>query len=88
LQRGQKKQELTLTEIAKDSDGLAKVALVGMDRSINAWRLIQLCLPEKAASVIALILRLEQLRQRKEREFPDARDFIRPGFDEVLGEAN
>ncbi len=72
----------------KDSDGSAKVALVGMDRSINAWRLIQLCLPEKAASVIPLILRLEQLRQRTEREFPDARDFIRPGFDEVLGDAN
>jgi hypothetical protein len=72
----------------KDSDGSAKVALVGMDRSINAWRLIQLCLPEKAASVNPLILRLEQLRQRTEREFPDARDFIRPGFDEVLGDAN
>lgn len=72
----------------KDSDGSAKVALVGIDRSINAWRLIQLCLPEKATSVIPLILRLEQLRQRTEREFPDARDFIRPGFDEVLGEAN
>jgi hypothetical protein len=51
----------------KDSDGSAKVALVGMDRSINAWRLIQLCLPEKAASVIPLILRLEQLRQRTEK---------------------
>ena len=72
----------------KDSDGSAKVALVGIDRSINAWRSIQLCSPEKATSVIPLILRLEQLRQRTEREFPDARDFIRPGFDEVLGELN
>ncbi len=72
----------------RDSDGSAKVALVGIDRSINAWRSIQLCLPEKAASVIPLILRLERLRQRTEREFPAARDFIRPGFDEVLGEAN
>ena len=72
----------------KDSDGSAKVALVGIDRSINAWHSIQLCLPEKAGCIIPLILRLEQLRQRTEREFPDARDFIRPGFDEVLGEAN
>ena len=72
----------------KDSDGSAKVALVGIDRSINAWRSIQLCLPERAGRIIPLILRLEQLRQRTEREFPDARDFIRPGFDEVLGEAN
>ena len=72
----------------KDSSGSAKVALVGIDRSINAWRSIQLCLPEKAAQVIPFILRLEQLRQTTEREFPGARDFIRPGFDEVLGEAN
>ncbi len=72
----------------KDSDGSAKVALVGIDRSINAWRSIQLCLPEKAGCIIPLILRLERLRQSTEREFPGARDFIRPGFDEVLGEVN
>jgi hypothetical protein len=72
----------------KDSDGSAKVALVGIDRSINAWHVIQLCLPEKAGGVIPLIVRLEQLRQHTEREFPYARDFVRPGFDEVPGEAN
>ena len=72
----------------KDSDGSAKVALVGIDRSISAWRSIQLCLPEKAGCIIPLILRLERLRQSTEREFPGARDFIRPGFDEVLGEVN
>lgn len=72
----------------KDSDGSAKVALVGIDRSISAWRLIQLCLPEKTDHVVPLILQLERLRHRTEREFPDARDFIRPGFDEILGEAN
>jgi hypothetical protein len=72
----------------KDSDGSAKVALVGVDRSISAWRLMQVAVPERAESVVPLILQLEQLRRRAEREFPDAREFVRPGFDEILGEPN
>jgi len=75
-------------DFPKDSDGSAKVALLGIDRSISAWRIIQLCVPERAELVIPLILQLEQLRQATEKKFPDARDFIRPGFDEVLGQAN
>jgi len=72
----------------KDSDGSAKVALLGIDRSISAWRIIQLCVPERAELIVPLILQLEQLRQATERKFPNARDFIRPGFDEILGHAN
>jgi hypothetical protein len=76
------------TDFWKDSDGLAKVALIGTDRSIAAWRLVQLSLPERATSIVPLILQLERLRQRIEKVFPEARDFVRPGFDEILGEAN
>jgi len=76
------------TDFSKDSDGSAKVALIGIDRSIAAWRLVQLSLPERAASIVPLILQLERLRQRIEKAFPDARDFVRPGFDEIIGEAN
>jgi len=72
----------------KDSDGSAKVALLGIDRSIAAWRLMQLSVPDRADSIVPLILQLETLRYRVERKFPDARDFVRPGFDEVLGEVN
>ena len=68
--------------IPKDSDGSAKVALIGIDRSIAAWRLMQLSLPERADSVVPLILQLERLRQSLEKNFPEARDFVRPGFDE------
>jgi len=67
----------------KDSDGSAKVALIGIDRSIAAWRMMQLSLPERAESIVPLILQLEVLRQRLENNFPEARDFIRPGFDEI-----
>ena len=70
-----------LADLPRDSDGSAKVALIGIDRSIAAWRLMQLSLPERAGSVVPLILQLERLRQRLERAFPEARSFIRPGFD-------
>jgi hypothetical protein len=42
---------------------------------------MQLSLPERAGSIVLLILQLERLRQRLEKSFPDARSFIRPGFD-------
>ena len=71
-----------IVEFPKDSDGSAKVALIGVDRSIAAWRLMQLSLPQLAASIVPLILQLERLRNRLDKAFPEARDFVRPGFDE------
>ena len=77
-----------MADYPRDSDGSAKVALIGIDRSIAGWRLVQLALPERAHSIVPLILQLERLRQRVEKSFPEAREFIRPGFDEGLGAAN
>lgn len=71
-----------------DSDGSAKVALIGIDRSVSAWRLMQIAVPEQDESIVQLILLLEGLRQKVEQRFPKARGFIRPGFDEVIGDAN
>jgi hypothetical protein len=76
--------EPDLAEFPKDSDGSAKVALIGIDRSIAGWRWLQLSLPHRAESIVSLILQLERLRKRVEKSFPEARDFVRPGFDEVL----
>jgi hypothetical protein len=73
-----------LADQPKDSDGSAKVALIGIDRSIAAWRLMQLSLHERAEIVVPLILQLARLRNRLEKHFPDARSFVRPGFDETL----
>jgi hypothetical protein len=72
---------------AKDSDGSAKVALIGIDRSIAAWRLMQLSLPDHAESIVLLILTLERLRITLQKSFPQAPHFIRPGFDDNLGTA-
>jgi hypothetical protein len=80
--------EPEMADFPKDSDGSAKVALIGIDRSIAAWRLVQLSLPDRLDSIVPLILQLERLRKRVEKSFPEARDFVRPGFDELLGAAN
>jgi hypothetical protein len=69
-------------EIANDSDGSIKVALIGIDRSISAWRTLQLLGQDRARSINPLLFALERLRQGMEEAFPKARDFIRPGFDE------
>ena len=81
-----RKEEIEDPETAnfpKDSDGSAKVALIGIDRSIAAWRLMQLSLPDRAESIVPLILQLETLRINLEQSFPEARAFIRPGFDSI-----
>ena len=70
-----------IADFPKDSDGSAKVALIGIDRSIAAWRMMQMSLPDRIDSIVPLMLQLERLRRRLENGFPAARNFIRPGFD-------
>jgi hypothetical protein len=69
-------------DMPKDSDGSIKVALIGIDRSIAAWRLLQLSRPEFSHAIMPLLLQLERLRVDTEAEFPLAREFVRAGFDE------
>jgi hypothetical protein len=68
---------------AKDSDGSTKIALIGMDRSISAWGKMLKCFPDQKESIIDIISHLDRLRRRTEKKFPDARAFVRPGFDEI-----
>ncbi len=69
-----------------DSDGSAKIALIAVDRSLSAWRVMQRSLAEKADSIRPILIELERLRRTAEQIFPHARDFIRPGFDEVISD--
>jgi len=66
----------------KDSDGSVKVALIGIDRSIAAWGRMLSLLPEKEDETLDLLVLLERLRRKTEAEFPQARSFVRAGFDE------
>jgi hypothetical protein len=72
-----------LDEYPKDSDGSAKVALIGIDRSIAAWGEIRNLFPHRSDQIMDILLHLEQLRRKVEKTFPDARAFIRPGFDKI-----
>jgi hypothetical protein len=75
-------EEEALEEVAqKDSDGSIKVALTGIDRSIAAWGSLQNNFPEKRDSILQILVHLENLRRKTEQSFPNARKFIRPGFD-------
>lgn len=72
-----------LDEYPKDSDGSAKVALIGIDRSIAAWGEIRNRFPHRSNQIIDILVHLEQLRRKVEKTFPEARAFIRPGFDKI-----
>jgi hypothetical protein len=80
-------EDEVLVEISGNhSDGSAKIALIAIDRSLNAWRILQRSLPEKTDSILPMLVKLDRLRQATEAVFPRARDFMRPGFDETQSE--
>jgi hypothetical protein len=68
---------------ASDSDGSAKIALIALDRSIGAWAVIPHYNHLYAGRVFEIISYLDSLRQAVEETFPNARAFIRPGFDRI-----
>lgn len=74
--------EITEEDLA-ERDGSAKVALIGVDRSIAAWGRLYQHLPDASDSILSILLELDRLRRRIEQAFPAARTFVRPGLDEV-----
>jgi hypothetical protein len=77
-----RRDEETDIELAhSDADGSAKVALIGMDRSLTAWSEILRQLPDEEDRILPLLAALSRLRRDIEATFPNARAFIRPGFD-------
>lgn len=73
-----------MEEFPSDSDGSAKVALIGIDRSIGAWGSLRRLLPDDSDDILNLLIHLGRLRQATERQFPRARRFVRPGFDQEI----
>jgi len=75
-------EDMFETEFPKDSDGSAKVSLIGIDRSISAWGNIFMSKEDKDEIIFTILQLLVNLQHLIEIEFPDARNFIRPGFDD------
>jgi len=67
--------------VQNDWNGSAKVALISIDRSENAWRTIAEATGDNVATELADAL--AGLGRQVESAFPNARSFIRPGFDKA-----
>ena len=65
----------------RDCDGSAKIAIISIDKSIEAWTLMLHFLPSAEDEIIELLAILQKARRMAELEFPKAKTFIRPGFD-------
>ena len=71
-----------LKAFPKDSDGSAKIALIGIDRSIAAWSGLRTALgPDEADDILDLLAQLAAIHRETEKLFPCAHSFVRPGFD-------
>lgn len=69
-------------EVPEDSDGSAKVALISIDRSIKAWMALRRDFADDEDRILDALVTLQRLRRETEAEFPSARAFKRPGFDD------
>ncbi|MCD6112522.1 MAG: hypothetical protein J7J86_04545 [Bacteroidales bacterium] len=70
------------TEITYDNNGSAKIALIAVDRSIEAFSVLITNIKENQNDFLYFISILLKIKKLTERTFPNARSFIRPGFDE------
>jgi hypothetical protein len=73
--------DMDMSEFPKGSDGSAKIALIAIDRSIAAWGYLQKHFSESFDEILDILVLLERIRKKTEKCFPNARAFVRPGFD-------
>ena len=73
-------EHLGIDCLHEDADGSAKVAIIGIERSMAAWEVLQRRFPDHEDAVLALGT-LKRLLRQVESAFPNARAFRRPGFD-------
>ncbi len=70
------------TFAVEEASGAAKVALILTDRSREAWENITVSFYEKEAEIFYFINHLKKLREEILKDFPNAPEFHRPGFDD------
>jgi hypothetical protein len=75
--------DLTDETMKADSDGSAKIALVAINRSIEAWTFLYSLQAADEENIFKFLIELSSLKKQVENLFPDAWKFIRPGFDEL-----
>ena len=68
-------------EPTRDDEGSAKIAIIAIDRSVNAWASLFDILPEHEDHFLKVLSTLQKIRSMALAEFPGAMTFVRPGFD-------
>jgi hypothetical protein len=66
----------------EDANGSAKVAIIGIERSIAAWGRLLNQFPDQEQSILDALVKLKGLLRQVEEAFPEARAFVRSGFDD------
>lgn len=67
-----------------DADGSAKIAYIGLTKSMEALQEIYKWDEEQRDDALTLLVEAERLRKGIDREFPGHKKFKRPGFDDTL----
>lgn len=65
-----------------DANGSAKAALLGLERMETAWRTLIETHHLSASAAAPFLGEIARLQRNLDRALPDARNFVRPGFDE------
>jgi hypothetical protein len=66
-----------------DANGWGKAALLGLERMRAAWRLLVETHHYSESDVAPFLSEIARMQRNLERVVPNARAFIRPGFDEM-----
>ncbi len=66
----------------KDSEGSAKIALIAIGRSMEAWAKLYELMPSSEDAALKVLALLGQLKRKTMDEFPKAMEFKRAGFDD------
>jgi hypothetical protein len=69
-------------DIQGDFNGSAKIAMMGIDRSIQAWIKLFEFLPAREDDFLKILAMLERMKGIVVKEFPLVHSFRRPGFDD------
>jgi hypothetical protein len=67
----------------RDSEGSAKIAVLAIEQSIKTWEKLMAYFPGLEDDCLDFLARLQHLEELTLKEFPNAMNFIRPGFDEI-----
>jgi hypothetical protein len=70
-------------DIQSDANGSAKIGMIAVQRSLDAWVVFDQNFNDKKLKINKLTKKLQQLKDYLSQFFPDWKQFHRPGFDDA-----